>query len=138
VYSIRKRIRGVLMAGWACGLGLAGCQLQQKTPGPEPLNDTPIKTDQAMEIRQWTPSPSLYQNDSVIAWPDFAPLQSVALPYPLDFFTEPALFVGNTFYFPAGIFVEPIWKEQTYKSLSAPASYTLMPPLAAGPEPTPR
>ena len=66
------------------------------------------------------------------------PLQSVALPYPLDFFTEPALFVGNTFYFPAGIFVEPIWKEQTYKSLSAPASYTLMPPLAAGPEPTPR
>jgi hypothetical protein len=120
------------------GLLLGGCQLQQHAPGPEPLNATPIKTDQAMEKRQWAPSPTYYVNDSVLTWPDYAPLQATSLPYALNFLTEPALFAGNMFYIPVGLFTEPAWKQQFFKSQSPPPSYTLMPPLAAGPEPTPR
>ncbi len=135
---IPKRVRGFLAAGWAGGLLLGGCQFQQHTPAPEPLNATRIKTDPAMRERRWSPSPAYYVNDSVVTWPDFAPLQSVALPCIANTFTDPVLFAGNTFYVPAGVFVEPVWKEQTFKSLSPPPSYTLMPPLPVGPEPTPR
>jgi hypothetical protein len=117
---------------------LGGCQLQRHTPAPEPLNATPIKTDQAMEKRQWTPSPAQYVNDSVLTWPDYAPLQAVGLPYGLNYFSEPVLFIGNFGYIPAGVFIEPAWKEQIFKSQSPPPSFTLMPPLAQGAEPTPR
>lgn len=137
---IRNGMRGMLAIGWTGGLFLvlAGCQIEQKSPAPEPLNATPIKTDQAMVHRQWAPVPAYYQNDSVVVWPDYAPLQPEALSYRLDVFTEPVLFLGNMFYFPAGVFFEPGWREQMYKSMSCPPSYTLMPPLPAGPEPTPQ
>jgi hypothetical protein len=117
---------------------LAGCEFQQHAPAPEPLNAAPIKTDQAMQKRLWSPSPTLYVNDSVVTWPDYAPLQSVALPCELNFFTDPVLFLGNMGYIPAGVFIEPAWKEQTFKSQSPPPSFTLMPPLPVGPDPTPR
>ncbi|MGD0464919.1 MAG: hypothetical protein ABSB74_20735 [Tepidisphaeraceae bacterium] len=136
--SLFRRVRGALAAGWAGGLLLAGCQFQQHTPAPEPLNATKIKTDQAMQERRWAPSPAYYVNDSVITWPDYAPLQSSALPCIGNSFTDPVLFAGNVFYIPAGLFVEPAWEEQIFKSQSPPASFTLMPPLPVGPEPTPR
>jgi hypothetical protein len=135
---IPNGVRGVLVAGWAAGLLLGGCQLQQHSPPREPLNSTPIKTDQAMEKRLWSPSPTYYVNDSVVAWPDFAPLQSVALPDNLNSLTDPLLFLGNFGYIPAGVFLEPVWEEQIFKSQSPPPSFTLMPPLPVGPEPTPK
>jgi hypothetical protein len=134
---IPKSVRTVVAAGWMGGLLLGGCQLQQHVPGSEPLNAAPIKTDQAMQKRLWSPSSAYYVNDSVVTWPDYAPLQSVALPNVLNFFNEPALFFGNMFYIPAGVFIEPAWKEQIFKSQSPPPSFNLMPPLPVGPEPTP-
>lgn len=134
---IRNGIRGMLATG-GLFLVLAGCQIQQKTPGPEPLNATPIHTDPAMLHRLWTPAPAYYQNDSVVAGPDYVPLQPTPLSYPLNVFTEPVLFLGNTFYSPVGVFLELPWREQIYKSMSCPPSYTLMPPLPPGPEPTPQ
>jgi hypothetical protein len=128
----------MLAAGWAGGLLLAGCQLQQHTPAPEPLNASPIQTDQAMEKRLWSPSPTYYVNDSVVTWPDYAPLQSAALPDNLNTLTDPLLFLGNLGYIPAGVFLEPAWEEQIFKSQSPPPSFTLMPPLPVGPEPTPK
>ncbi|HEX4055632.1 MAG TPA: hypothetical protein VHX86_15310 [Tepidisphaeraceae bacterium] len=137
---IRNGMRGRLAIGCAGALflALAGCQFQQKTPAPEALNATPIKTDQAMAHRNWAPVPAYYQNDSVMTWPDYAPLQPKPLPYDLGLFMEPVLFLGNVCYIPAGVFLEPGWQEQIYKSMSCPPSYTLMPPLPVGPEPTPQ
>jgi hypothetical protein len=134
---IMSLIRKIVAAGWMGGLLLTGCQLQQHEPGPEPLNATPIKTDPAMEARLWPVTSAQYVNDTVVTWPDYAPLQSVALPDGLNFFNEPALFLGNMFYIPAGVFLEPAWKEQTFKSQSPPPSFNLMPPLPAGPDQNP-
>jgi hypothetical protein len=144
---IPKRERAIATTGWMRGLALGvllvaslclnGCAWQQHEPGPEALNPVPIKTDQAMEKRLWSPSPTYYVNDSVVTWPDYAPFQSVALPDGLNFFNEPLLFFGNMFYIPAGVFIEPAWKEQTFKSQSPPPSFTLMPPLPAGPDQAP-
>jgi hypothetical protein len=131
------RIGARLLGGLFGCLLLGGCVLQQHEPGPEALNPTPIKTDQAMAKRLWSPSPANYVNDSVLTWPDYAPLQAVYLPYGLNFLAEPGLFLGNLLYIPAGVFVEPAWKGQTFKSQSPPPSYNLMPPLPKGAEPSP-
>jgi hypothetical protein len=130
--------RRLLAISWLGGLLVAGCQLQQHAPAPEPLNATPINTDSAMALRQWGPTSAYYQNDSVYTWPDYAPLQPKPLQYELNLFTEPVLFLGNTFYLPVDAFMEPGWREQIFKSMSCPPSYTLMPPLPGGPEPVPQ
>ena len=116
---------------------LGGCQLQQNVPPPEALNSTPIQTDPAMQKRVWDPSAAIYANDAVLAWPNYAPLQPVDLPYELDAVTGTPLFLGDLCYIPPGMFIEPPWSLEASKSLSPPPSYTAMPPLPNGPEPLP-
>jgi hypothetical protein len=130
--SIRKLMPRAVVLGLFV---LGGCQLERNTPGPEALNSTPIKTDPAMQKRQWGPSPALYVNDTVLTRPDYTPLQPIALPCILNSVTDTVLCLGNLCYMPAGVFLQFPWTMEVNKSLSTPSSYTLMPPLPDGPAP---
>jgi hypothetical protein len=112
--------------------------LQQRIPPTEQMSDAPIPTDGAMALRVWDPTPAFYVNDAVWAWPNYSPLQPGVLPYELNIFTEPFLFLGNLIYIAPGVFIEIPWNFEVYKSLSPPPSYTAMPPLPNGPEQLPR
>jgi hypothetical protein len=128
------------LASWTVVLGLfllGGCQLEHNTPAREALNSTPVKTDPAMQKRQWNPSAALYVNDAVLTRPDYTPLQPIALPCIGNSVTDTVLFLGNLCYMPAGVFVQFPWTMEVNKSLSTRSSYTMMPPLPRGPEPVP-
>jgi hypothetical protein len=125
MYSIHKTA-GLLVA--ALLLGLGGCQMEQRRPGPEPLDNAPITVDPAMQQRDWPMTEALYVNDTVMAYPDLKPLQPTRTPTYETVVTEPALFLADTVYIPFGVFIEPQWKMVAYKSMSTPPTYTAMPP----------
>ena len=142
--SIRKYGLMILAAG---AVMLGGCQqakeqaaafhLQKYTPPPEPMNDTPVAGDPALDVRQWDPSSAFYVNDAVVAGPTYSPLRVSAMDYWLNAPAEQLLFLGDLFYLPVGVFIEYPWSDIVYKSFTAAPSYTLMPPLPNGPEQAP-
>jgi hypothetical protein len=111
--------------------------LQQRVPPTEEMNNSPVMGDGAMALRQWDPTPGFYVNDAVWAWPNYSPLQPGPLPYEMNILTEPVLFLANLVYIPAGVFLEPPFILEVYKSISPPPSYNVMPPLPGGAEPIP-
>jgi hypothetical protein len=115
---------------------LSGCQIEQRKPGPEPLDTAEISVDPAMQNRDWPQTPALYQNDTVLAWPDYTPLRAKPTPIYEAWVWEPALFIADTCYIPGGVFVDFPWKMVEYKSLSTPPSPTAMPPLMPSSEDT--
>jgi hypothetical protein len=127
--SLIRNFRGWLLLGCIGVTGVGGCQLQKTVPGPEPLSTATISTDPAMEGRAWSQTPAYYANDAVVTTPNYMPLQSQAEPSNLNSIIEPALFVGNIFYLPVGVFIDVPWKQVPSKSLSTPPTYTAMPPL---------
>jgi len=131
MWSILRPLLGTLALG-----ALAACQMEQRTPRPEPLNPTAIPTDAAMQARRWSPSVANYKSDLVMAWPTYAPLCPKPLPRPGTTFVEPALAVGNTLYTPIDmIFVDHPWTAMDYKSLRVDPTYTAVPPLPPSPPP---
>jgi len=120
------------LLGVACAAPLvAGCQIEHRVPGPEPVNTTPIVVDQAMVKRDWEPVPALYTNDVVMAFPDYSPLRAKNNRYnPL---VETPLFLANIAYMAYGVFVDPPWIMVGYKSMSMEPTYTAMPPLTTSP-----
>lgn len=117
---------------------IAGCQVQQPIPGPEPVSTTPILVDPAMQARNWDPSVANYQSDLVMAWPDYAPLKSKSKPMWETPFTETGLFIGNTFYLPYGMCVDDLpTKMIAYKSMNMEPTFTAMPPLPPSTQPSP-
>lgn len=133
MFSIRKTRVMMLVAG--VGM-MGGCeaQIHPKTPGPEALSSYAIPSDPAMEKRQWDVSFSKYGNDAVLAHPTYELLEAKAENYEINAVTEPVFFVGNVAYIPVGAFIEFPWKFEINKSVSAPPTYTLMPPLPDGAE----
>jgi hypothetical protein len=136
MFSIRKPAITALIIGMGM---LAGCQVEMKPHdfGPAPLSSTPITTDQAMEVRQWDLSVASYANDAVLAHPTYSPLQPDRLKYDGNAILEPILFLGDVVYIPVGMIIKFPWEFEVNKSISAPASYTLMPPLPDGAESCP-
>jgi len=116
----------------ACAAPLvAGCQIEHRIPGPEPVNATPIVVDQAIAQRNWDPAPALYTNDVVMAFPDYSPLRAKNNKY--NPVVETPLFLANIAYMPVGVFIDPPWVMVGYKSMSMEPTYTAMPPLPASP-----
>ncbi len=128
---IRKA--GALIVG---AVMLAGCQVQNgpRAPVAGPLNSAPIATDGAMDKRQWDVTQAIYVNDAVWAHPFYSPLQPTTLPYKLNAVTDTAVYLGDVAYIPVGMFIDYPWTYQASKSVSAPPTYTLMPPLPDGPQ----
>jgi hypothetical protein len=124
----------VLIGGAVVAL-LAGCHMEQRTPPPEPLDETPIKVDGAMQEREWPPSLAYYASDRVLAGSAYSPLRADReLTWPLNVFSETGVFMADTIYILGGVFIEPPWEQFTYKSMSMPPTHTAMPPLPAGAE----
>jgi hypothetical protein len=131
----------------ASSILLTGCEqfesakqsfyVQKRVPPPEPLNQPPEISDPALAVRPWAPSPTYYANDDVIAGPNYTFLCVRELPDSLNAPVEQLLFVANLLYIGPGVFLEPPWKDEVYKSLTTDPSYTLMPPLPPGAEPMP-
>jgi hypothetical protein len=136
MFSIRRARMLVLIVG---GAMLAGCEAQigPRNPPRMAVDTTPIRTDNAMAIRQWEPISAGIPNDGVLAYPTYEPLEPTGLPYKLNAVTETFLFMGNTIYTPVGVFIEVPWKFDAYKSFLPAPGYTWMPPLPDGPEPVP-
>ena len=147
--STRKFGLMMLAAG---AMMLCGCQqanedaraqidafhIVKRVPPPEPLNETVVLGDPALEIRQWEPSAAIYINDAVVAGPTYAPLKVTAMDYWLNAPVEQVLFLVDLVYIPAGgVILEPPWSDEVYKSFTAHPSYTLMPPLPNGPAQVP-
>ena len=64
----------------------------------------------------------------------YSPLQPTTLPYKLNAVTDTAVYLGDVVYIPVGMFIDYPWTYQANKSVSAPPTYTLMPPLPDGPQ----
>jgi hypothetical protein len=133
--SSTRNCLAILFAGASLFAG-AGCQIEQRTPPPEPLNTKPLLVDVAMQRRDWDPSLATYSNDTVMAWPDYSPLRSHYMPCREGAVTDPILFFGNLFYMPVGMFKDPPTKMVGYKSLSVEPTYTAMPPLKPATQPS--
>lgn len=117
---------------------LCGCHMEQRLPATEPLNAYHAKTDGAMAMRRWTPSLAYYASDRIWAGSAYSPLRpDRQLTWPLNAFSETGLFVADTAYIIAGVFIEPPWQLYIYKSITMPPTYTAMPTLPPGAEPTP-
>jgi hypothetical protein len=112
-------------------------QIVKRVPPPEPLNETVVLGDPALDLRQWDPSAAYYINDAVVAGPTYSPLRVTAMDYWLNAPVEQLLFLGDLFYIPVGVFIEYPWSNEVYKSFTAEPSYTLMPPLPNGPAQVP-
>src|SRR5271163_4006568 len=87
-------IRNARMTALVIGVGvLGGCQQLLQHPGPvATVSNSSIKTDQAMDQREWDFSPTLYANDAVLSHPNYQPLQLPPEPYELNALGEPFLF----------------------------------------------
>jgi hypothetical protein len=132
----RSALRPLLLL--ASAALVSGCQVRHTTPGPEALNNAPVKIDEAMQIRDWQPTAAEYTSDLVLAGSNYAPLQPIWNgTNRLDAVTQNVAFIGNCFWLPVGLFVYPPWTYLPYKSISMPPTYTAMPPLPDAAEPTP-
>lgn len=129
MFSIRSRriIARRIILGLAAATMLPGCVIEHRLPGPEPVNNTPIVTDQAMARRDWRTAAALYTNDTVMAFDDYAPLR--AKNSHLSFLVETPLFLANTLYAAYGVFIIPPWELVPYKTISMAPTYTAMPPM---------
>jgi len=134
MFSIRKSGTFVLVVGMLGGCQSFHASLAPRSPGLSPLSNTPIATDPAMATRQWDVTEALYVNDAVFAHAIYSPLQVDQISYKGNAAVEPVLFLANLIYIPVGIFIQYPWTFEANKSLSAPSSYTLMPPLPQGPQ----
>jgi hypothetical protein len=116
---------------------LAGCRVDHRTPPPEPLNAAPLHVDAAMQRRDWDPSVATYKNDTVMAFPDYAPLRSRAVTNNAEtVVTDTPIFLVNVLYIPVGIFIDPPFKMVGYKSLMVEPTYTAMPPQKPATQPS--
>jgi hypothetical protein len=119
----------MVLAGFL-GMVMCGCQLATRVAPTDPLSETPINSDEAMQHRNWAQSSAEYKNDTVVAFPTLSPLVPAG-DSRWTMVTDTGDFMGNAFYATVGFFTEPDWQMVEYKQETEMASYTLMPPLPA-------
>jgi hypothetical protein len=144
ISGIRNRGLKVLALGTALLLG--GCQQSQEAQGlhvthadklvmlppkqtEDRVNETPILTDEAMEVRQWPVSAATYPNFSVTAGPalvTFVPRDDLK-PW-FHAVLETPLFLINTLLTTSAMFQTAPWEQVEATSLYLPPSYTCNPP----------
>lgn len=114
---------------------LGGCQF---TSPVQPMNyeprigesTTPLVVDQAMQIRDWDRSASMYASGNTIAGPTgfFYEVNwnEPGWTYPL---LETPLFIAQTFALPVTLAIAPPWNKVRYTGDWVGPTYTAMPPL---------
>jgi hypothetical protein len=120
------RSRRILL-GLVAATMLPGCVIEHRLPPPEPVNNTPIVSDQAMSHRDWNAVPAHYTNDTVIAFDNYSPLKAKNARY--SALVETPLFIANMFYTAYGVFIIPPWEMVPWKSMTMEPTYTAMPPM---------
>jgi hypothetical protein len=94
------------------------------------INTTPLQVDQAMQIRDWDRSVSMYSSGNTIAGPTgFLYELSWNYPgwsYPL---LETPLFIGQAFALPVTLALAPPWERVRYTGDWVGPTSTAMPPL---------
>jgi hypothetical protein len=122
---------------WAAALALAGapllggCANIHDNP-PARLSERPLRVDEAMQQRDWTPTVALYANGSVVAPPTYYPYvardDTNAWLRP---FVESGLFLGQTVALPVTLIVAE--NPQVYSGVITPPTYTAVPPIETVP-----
>jgi hypothetical protein len=133
-------IGGALLSAMVIGGG-AGCQGVSTYQGDR-LDDTPVPIDPAIVARDWELTQVEYAPTGIYMTPTLYSFQSRPLGYGAGYstvFTELPLFGLNVLLMPIQIFAEPVWKEDEFRALTIPPTYTGMPPLPPpqGAEPYP-
>jgi hypothetical protein len=130
MFLIHKRTIKVAAAVLAGGLA-AGCQM--KPMGyREPVNESPLLVDGAMEQRNWSPSTSYYASGAVPAGgTGFIYEPSSKLPEFGQALVDPPLFMAQAVALPVTIFINQPWTLRAYHGVIIEPTYTAQPPLPA-------
>ena len=111
-------------------LAAAGCQGVPKTQPLSPVNNTPLVVDEAMQIRDWDRSTSVYANGAMVAGGTAYCWEAA------DWVKEPdrklvdaPVAVLNFICMPVGLFVNSPFEKQVIHGEIVPPTYTGQPPL---------
>jgi hypothetical protein len=103
-----------------------GCQRIQR-PQPDRLNDTPLVVDEAMQIRDWDRSTSVYANGATVAGATrltFEPSDDG----PINYAADPAIGLTNFVIIPFTYFWIPPFTKIEYHGAIIPPTYMAVPP----------
>lgn len=130
MYLIHKRLAG-LAAIVAAALA-AGCQMKS-TGYHEPINESPLLVDGAMEQRNWTPATAYYASGAVPAGgTGFIYEPSSKLSNVGQAVVDPPLFSAQVVALPLTIFISRPWALRAYHGVILEPTYTAQPPLPPG------
>ena len=107
------------------------CPIQKRAnSAPEPVNESPLVVDGAMQLRDWDRSVAVYQNGDTIAFPTgFLYEPKWGQPEYHYYFIETPLFIGQTLGMPIVFVMTPPWTPTTYTGVTVGQTYTAMPVL---------
>jgi hypothetical protein len=110
---------------------LAGCGFQsaRNNPRPDPVNDSPLIVDEAMQQRNFERSSAYYQRSTVVAGPTWLTFRGDEKAERTDLITDPMIFLTNVAVSPYAAVRDPQWKAVEYQGASVPPTHHAMPPL---------
>jgi hypothetical protein len=112
-----------------CGLMLTGCQ-HYAEPDPDRLVATPMTIDPAIQKRDAPPLRARYTNTATVAGPrgfNYQPADD--LPDYQRPVAEPLLAIGQIFWLPVDLLVNPQWEGQAYYPVRTEPTYHGVPAL---------
>jgi hypothetical protein len=113
---------------------MAGCSTQQKVQY-EPVERQLVLGDDAMGLRQWSPSASYYANGDTAAWSTRYPISTDPnRPERQNIVLEPLLFIGQTVALPLEFVANPPFSPQVYHGVEYRPTHSFQPPLGYMPE----
>ncbi len=120
----------------ACGLLVTGCGMARpRTVSQTSPTAEPMSSDEAMALRDWSPSVAYYATGTVQAYPTRWPNEGAETDIqPLNAFVEPVIFLAQTAMLPVQLVLNPpAHRFVNYGGPTADPTYNAMPPLL--PEP---
>ena len=127
--STRNALRLPLFAILA--LSLTGCGFQQARTRvkPDPLNDSPLVVDEAMQKRDWERTSAYYAPPVVVAGPTWLTFRGDEKAERTDLITDPFIFGVNVLASPYAAVRDPQWEAVEHRGATVPPTHHAMPPL---------
>jgi hypothetical protein len=116
-----------------CAGVVAGCTCpiqRRANAAPEPVDETPLIVDGAMQLREWDRSVAYYSNGDTYAYPTlfwYEPAWNQ--PEFNYYFIETPLFIGQTLAMPLVMWMPPPWTSVKYTGVTVNTTHTAMPVL---------
>jgi hypothetical protein len=134
-----------LAAGVVGAAGLFGCG-HQTPPRPvptvgqlQPTDEPVVFDDEAMDMRQWSQSVSLYPSGTTQAFPLRWNYQGMETDYDqTNALLDPVMFLVESFTYPFRLALEPPGHMTNYAGPVVPPTYNAMPPLPPEPGAPPK